>query len=263
MAVVSGWWGRTWPSLLGAVVVLTVAAPAAVASYRHAREVVARHDPEGAPWLPLSVDGMLLAALVVMWVRRRRGVPVGRGPWAAFVFGIVVTIAGNAAAVETPSVEAYAVHLFPPLALAIALELVALVAGRARPVLDVVLTEPVVSEPVLTAVPTVPVAALATTEPVPAPERAREPEPEHVAVHVEPEPAPVVVEEAVGPAVDTEPVPTVPAEPEPVQGTDDEIRAWLRQNGIPSRRQLGKVYRCGTTRYDRLADEARALTVAS
>ncbi|WP_240157871.1 DUF2637 domain-containing protein [Pseudonocardia broussonetiae] len=127
---VGEWWVRTWPGLLGVVVVLTVAAPAAVASYLHARTVVARHDPVMAPFLPLSVDGMLLAALVVMWVRRRRGVPVGRGPWAAFVFGIVVTIAANSAAVVEPSVEAYAVNLFPPVALAVALELVALVAGR-------------------------------------------------------------------------------------------------------------------------------------
>ena len=127
---VGEWWARTWPGLLGVVVVLTVAAPAAVASYLHARTVVARHDVVMSPWLPLSVDGMLLAALVVMWVRRRRDVPVGRGPWAAFVFGIVVTIAANSAAVVEPSVEAYAVNLFPPVALAVALELVALVAGR-------------------------------------------------------------------------------------------------------------------------------------
>lgn len=130
MSGLAAWWARAWPALLGVAVVATVAAPAAVASYLHARHVVGRHDEVMAPWLPLSVDGMLLAALVVMWVRRRRGVPVGRGPWAAFGFGIAVTIAANAAAVEVPSVEAFAVNLFPPVALAVALELVALVAGR-------------------------------------------------------------------------------------------------------------------------------------
>jgi hypothetical protein len=37
--------------------------PAAVASYRHARDVIAEHgDPVMAPWLALTTDGMLLAA---------------------------------------------------------------------------------------------------------------------------------------------------------------------------------------------------------
>jgi hypothetical protein len=39
-----------------------------------ARGVIAEHgDPVMAPWLALTTDGMLLAALVVIWVRRHRG----------------------------------------------------------------------------------------------------------------------------------------------------------------------------------------------
>ena len=113
------------------IVVSAVGAPAAVASYSHARAVVASTGDEAmAPWLPPSVDGMRVAALVVIWVRRRRGQPAGVGPWAAFLFGMVVTISANLAAVERPSLTAYAVALFPPVALGVTLELVALVAHR-------------------------------------------------------------------------------------------------------------------------------------
>lgn len=244
-------WARTWPVLLAAAVVLTVAAPAAVASYGHAREVAARHDPAMADYLPLSVDGMLLAALVVMWVRRRRGVPVGAGPWAAFVFGIVVTIGANAAAVDVPSFEAYAVHLFPPVALAVALELVALVAGRAPRVTADPMLEPRVVERVV-----VPAAVPAVPEPVPAVTP--------VAVPVVPAVTPVTEhdedDDVTGEdAPVTEPVTAV----EPEQGTDAEIVAWLRANGVPSRRKLNARYRCGPSRYDRLAADARTLEVAS
>lgn len=128
------WWSRTWPALLAVSTVGAVGVPAAVASYRHAHDVIATNgDPVMAPWLPLSVDGMLVAALVVIWVRRHRGDRAGVFPWLAFGFGMVVTILANLAAVAQPRPEAVAVALFPPLALAITLELVALVAYRSRP----------------------------------------------------------------------------------------------------------------------------------
>lgn len=128
--VVAEWWGRVWPSLLAAVTVTAVGAPAAVASYIHARTVVERSgDPVMAPWLPLSVDGMLLAALVVIWVRRHRGRSAGVFPWFSFGLGMVATIAANLAAAD-PTSEGYVVALWPPVALALTLELVALVANR-------------------------------------------------------------------------------------------------------------------------------------
>jgi hypothetical protein len=139
-------WAKAWPPLLAVGVVSAVGAPAAVASYRHAREVViSTGDVVMAPWLPLSVDGLLVAALVVIWVRRRRGEAAGWGPWGAFLFGMVVTIAANLAAVDSPSPTAYAVALFPPLAFAITLELVALVAHHA-PVRDVLVQQVVVAD---------------------------------------------------------------------------------------------------------------------
>lgn len=42
-------------------------------------------------------------------------------------------------------------------------------------------------------------------------------------------------------------------------GSDDEIREYLREHGLPSRRQLTKELICGTTRYNRLLAEAREL----
>lgn len=171
-------WPRVWPPLLAVLVVSAVGAPAAVASYRHARDVVAATgDLVMAPWLPLSVDGLLVASLVVIWVRRHRGDDAGVGPWSAFLFGMVVTILANLAAVDAYSVVTVAVALFPPLALAITLELVAMVAYRTRPAKDEPIPRPrTVGEHV------------AETPPVPAPA---------------PEPLPVEVD--AGP--DTEPMP--------------------------------------------------------
>lgn len=126
-------WGRTWPALLGVLVVASVGAPAAVASWRHAKTVIERSgDPVMAPWLALSTDGMLVAALVVIWVRRHRGESAGVGPWAAFWAGMAATVAANLAAAP-PTPEGYVVALWPPVCLAIALELVALIAYRTRP----------------------------------------------------------------------------------------------------------------------------------
>ncbi len=128
------WWARVWPVLLAIGTVGAVGVPAAVASYRHARDVIAGHgDPVMAPFLPLSVDGMLVAALVVIWVRRHRGDRAGAFPWLAFGFGMVVTVLANLAAVTEPSPVAVAVALFPPLALAVTLELVAPIAYRPAP----------------------------------------------------------------------------------------------------------------------------------
>jgi hypothetical protein len=125
-------WARVWPSLLAAVTLPAVGGPAAIASYRHARDVIAEHgDPVMAPWLALTTDGMLLAALVVIWVRRHRHEPVGLGPWAAFWAGMAATIAANLAAAQSTPVG-IVVALWPPICLAITLELIALVASPTK-----------------------------------------------------------------------------------------------------------------------------------
>lgn len=127
------WLERWWPRLVAAGVVLVVLAPAAVASYLHARRVVARHDETMAPWLPITTDGMLLAALVVIWARRATRDPAGRWVWLAFWLGGVVTVAANLAAVLPTNrlslaVEAVVVAVWPPVTVAITLELAMLLA---------------------------------------------------------------------------------------------------------------------------------------
>lgn len=124
------WWGRVWPTLLAVATVTAVGGPAAVASYRHQQDVAEKYgDPVMAPWLPFSVDGMLVAALVVMWVRRRRGESAGWLPWLSFGLGMAATIGANLADAQ-PSLGGYVVALWPPVALALTMELVALVASR-------------------------------------------------------------------------------------------------------------------------------------
>ncbi|WP_226358750.1 DUF2637 domain-containing protein [Pseudonocardia sp. ICBG601] len=119
-------WASVWPRVLAVLVVGSVGLPAAVASYWHLQEVAARFNPGSALayWLPLSVDGLLAAALVGLWSRRTRGERVGFGPWAAFAFGMIVTLLANAASVVPESewvrdgsvlasVAAWMVALFP------------------------------------------------------------------------------------------------------------------------------------------------------
>lgn len=142
-------WARTyWPHIFGSIVAGVVGVPAAVASYRHGIAVVDRSgDAAMAPWLPMTTDGLLLAALVALWVRRMTGRRTGVGPWAAFGVGLVMTVATNLAgarghipggAVGVAHVEVVGVALWPPLCLAIVLELVALIVvpdrGQTRPV---------------------------------------------------------------------------------------------------------------------------------
>jgi hypothetical protein len=113
------------------MVLVVVAVPTLVTSYRHARDVVrTAGDPVMAPWLPASMVGLLLASLGVIWGRRRSAQAVGPGPWGAFGFAMLVIVGANLAAVRQGSLLAYAVAVFPPSALVITLELAAVTTLR-------------------------------------------------------------------------------------------------------------------------------------
>jgi len=103
--------------------VLLVATVAAVVSFEHMREVAARAGEQWRAWLlPLSVDGLVVAASMVLLTRRRAGLPGGRLAWAALLGGVGASLAANIAAAE-PTVTARLVAAWPALAFAVAFEL--------------------------------------------------------------------------------------------------------------------------------------------
>jgi len=123
--------------------VLLVATVAAVVSFEHMREVAARAGEQWRAWLlPLSVDGLVVAASMVLLTRRRAGLPGGRLAWCALLGGVGASLAANIAAAE-PTVTARAVAAWPALAFAVAFEL--LLQQRRVPVVEPV--ERVVEDP--------------------------------------------------------------------------------------------------------------------
>ena len=103
--------------------VVLVAAVAAAGSYDHMRHLAAETGQGAMSWLlPLGVDGLMVAASMVMLVRRRRGQTGGWLAWTALVSGVAASLAANVAAAE-PTALARAVSAWPPLALLLAYEL--------------------------------------------------------------------------------------------------------------------------------------------
>ena len=83
--------------LLAAVVVLTVAAIAAIVSYSHIFELGRLHGQDGtaARLLPLSVDGLIAAASLVMLHAARNKLPVPRLARFMLALGVAATVAAN------------------------------------------------------------------------------------------------------------------------------------------------------------------------
>lgn len=102
--------------------VLLVAAVAAVVSYYHLYELARIHG-EGwrAGLIPLSIDGMLVAATLAIVSQRRQRRPAGWVPWLGLILGIGASLLGNIAA-ASPDVIARLIAGWPPAALAVAIE---------------------------------------------------------------------------------------------------------------------------------------------
>jgi Protein of unknown function (DUF2637) len=85
--------------VLTAVVVFAVAVFAAVVSYSHIYDLGRLHGQDGtaARLLPLSVDGLIAAASLVMLYAARNGIPMGKLSWprAMLALGVGATIAAN------------------------------------------------------------------------------------------------------------------------------------------------------------------------
>ncbi|MBN9747876.1 hypothetical protein DMP23_43485 [Amycolatopsis sp. A1MSW2902] len=113
-----------------------VALGAAYASYQHGRVFALRFGADGATaaiW-PLIVDGLLTLATVELW-RGQRG--SGRSlAWAAFLFGISLSLCANIGAAPSLSVFGVTVAACPPLALLLAVELLNRALQRHRPAIE-------------------------------------------------------------------------------------------------------------------------------
>lgn len=106
-----------------ALAVLAVALVAAVASYDHQRALAALAGEDWRAWLlPVSVDGLIVAASMSMLVQRRAGMPAGALAWASLLAGIGASLAANVAAAE-PTMVGRVVAACPPVALLLAREL--------------------------------------------------------------------------------------------------------------------------------------------
>jgi hypothetical protein len=115
--------GLGWVPRVTTFSVLAVALVAAVASYEHMRALAELAGEGWRSWLlPVSVDGLAVAASMTMLVRRRAGQGAGVLPWVALLLGLGASLAANVAAAE-PTVVGRLVAAWPPVGLLLSYEL--------------------------------------------------------------------------------------------------------------------------------------------
>ena len=118
---------RRWNTALAVQCTCTalVALGAAYASYRHGQHFALRFgaDVTTASIWPLIVDGLLTMATVELWKPSRGPSERRWTAWAAFGFGISLSLCANVSSAPEMSVPALAVAACPPLALLLAVEL--------------------------------------------------------------------------------------------------------------------------------------------
>jgi Protein of unknown function (DUF2637) len=197
--------------------VVVVALVAAVVSYAHMEEVA---HAAGEAWrsylVPLSIDGLVVAASMVLLTRHRAELPGGPLAWSALAAGVVASLAANMADAQ-PTVTARLLAGWPAVAFAVAFEL--LLQQRRAERHDRSAPEP--TRPPVAAVD--PVSQLHRPLPSPSP----------VPESVEPAPAAQPVPR-VAPVVSS-PTPVPPGgtpEPSPMatrQSTDDDLVARVRK----------------------------------
>ncbi|MDX3099959.1 DUF2637 domain-containing protein [Nonomuraea angiospora] len=104
-----------WTTIL---TVVLLAAIAATVSYRHLHMLAVRHGESSwsAALLPLSVDGMILAASMALLSDSRRGKRGGLLPWSLLIIGSLASVGANVAVAE-PSIIGRAVAAWPAFAL--------------------------------------------------------------------------------------------------------------------------------------------------
>lgn len=114
--------------------VALVAITAAVISFSHVRTVAIRAgETDLTSWLlPISIDGAVVAAVSVLLADSRAGRQPAILTWLLLALGLSASLAANVASAE-PTATARAVAAWPPLALALGIEVLAGLARRRDP----------------------------------------------------------------------------------------------------------------------------------
>ncbi len=115
--------------------VATVAATAAVISFSHVQALArTAGEPELTAWLlPLSIDGAIAAAAAVVLADSKAGRRTTLLTWLMLALGLAASLAANIASAQ-PTWTARAVAAWPPIALALGIEVLASMSRRSGPV---------------------------------------------------------------------------------------------------------------------------------
>jgi hypothetical protein len=118
----------TWTATTGVAV---VAFTAAVISFSHVRQLATEAGETAlASWLlPISIDGAIMAAVAVILADSRAGRRPAGLTWLLLALGLSGSLAANIASAE-PTVVARAVAAWPPVGLALGIEVLASLARR-------------------------------------------------------------------------------------------------------------------------------------
>ena len=234
--------------------VSVVAAVAAVVSYVHMYELALRaHEEWRAVLVPLSADGLLVAASMVLFVRRRDGERPGVLPWVGMVLGLAASlganvVAGMPAVLDWVEANPWAVTGWPPVSLAISFELLISVLRRPRRALASV------GRHAEDAAETARETTSAGAEVVLPDAEERTPEPLEV---VQRRSLPAGANRTTRTPRETRSVKT---EPDPLLG---ELVEWARQAGsAPSRNAVMKRFSVGSKRANRLLDQLDRTPIA-
>lgn len=115
--------------------VATVAATAAVISFSHVQALArTAGEPELTAWLlPLSIDGAIAAAAAVVLADSKSGRRTTFLTWLMLALGLAASLAANIASAQ-PTWTARAVAAWPPIALALGIEVLASMSRRSGPI---------------------------------------------------------------------------------------------------------------------------------
>ena len=121
---------RDWPRTIATAAFAVVSGVAAAISYDHIVSVAGDH---WYAWLlPLSVDGLLVAGSIALYLERAVGRWGGLLAWSAVLLGLTASLAANVAAAD-PGIQGVLVAGWPPVALAVSFELLIRVRRREPP----------------------------------------------------------------------------------------------------------------------------------